>query len=112
MDRFEAMSLLIEIVERGSFSAGARALRVPVTTISRKISDLETGLGAKLLVRTTRKISVTDAGVNYLAAARRIIEQVEDAEREAAGEFITPKGELVITAPIQFGQLHVLPVVA
>lgn len=84
---------------------------MPVTTVSRKISDLETGLGAKLLVRTTRKISLTDAGINYLAAARRIIDQVEDAEREAAGEFIVPKGELVITAPIQFGQLHVLPVI-
>jgi DNA-binding transcriptional LysR family regulator len=112
MDRFEAMSLLVEIVEKGSFSAAARALRVPVTTVSRKISDLEAGLGAKLLLRTTRNIGLTDAGINYVAAARRIIEQVEDAEREAAGEFITPKGELVITAPIQFGQLHVVPVVA
>jgi DNA-binding transcriptional LysR family regulator len=112
MDRFEAMSLLVEIVEKGSFSAAARSLRVPVTTVSRKISDLEAGLGAKLLLRTTRRISLTDAGTHYLAAARRIIEQVEDAEREAAGEFIAPKGELVITAPIQFGQLHVIPVVA
>jgi DNA-binding transcriptional LysR family regulator len=112
MDRFEAMSLLVEIVERGSFSAAARALRVPVTTVSRKISDLEAGLGAKLLVRTTRKISLTDTGINYLAAARRIIDLVEDAEREAAGEFIVPKGELVISAPIQFGQLHGLPIVA
>lgn len=112
MDRFEAMSLLVEIAERGSVSAAARSLRVPVTTASRKLSDLEAALGAKLLVRTTRKISLTDAGINYLAAARRIIEQVEDAERAAAGEFVAPKGELVITAPIQFGQIHVLPVVA
>jgi DNA-binding transcriptional LysR family regulator len=111
MDRFEAMSLLVAIVEKGSFSAAARAVRSPVTTVSRKVSDLEATLGAKLLIRTTRKVSLTDAGINYLAAARRIIEQVEDAEREATGEFIAPKGELVITAPIQFGQLHVLPVV-
>jgi len=111
MDRLEAMSLFIEVVERGSFSAAARALRVPVTTVSRKISDLEAGLGAKLLVRTTRKISLTDAGITYLAAARRIIEQVEDAEREAAGEFTAPKGELIVTAPVQFGHLRVLPVV-
>ncbi len=110
MDRFEAMSMLIGVVEKGSFSAAARTKRVPVTTVTRKISDLESVLGAKLLVRTTRKLSLTDAGISYLAAARRIIDQVEEAEREVAGEFTAPKGELVVTAPIQFGQLHVLPV--
>lgn len=111
MDRFEAMSLLIDVADSGSFSAAARKLRIPLTTVTRKISDLESILGAKLLIRTTRKLTLTDAGATYLAAARRIIDQVEDAEREAAGEFITPKGELVVTAPVQFGQLHVLPVV-
>jgi len=111
MDRIEAMSMLIEVTDKGSFSAAARALNVPVTTLSRKISDLEASLGARLLVRSTRRIELTDAGIPYLAAARRIIEQVEEAEREAAGEFSEPKGRLVITAPIQFGQLHVLPVV-
>lgn len=111
MDRFEAMSMLLEVVGKGSFSAASRSLRVPVTTISRKIADLELLVGTKLLIRTTRQLSLTDAGITYTAAARRIIEQVEEAEREAAGEFTTPKGELVITAPIQFGRLHVLPVV-
>ncbi len=111
MDRIEAMSMLIEVADTGSFSAAARSLNVPVTTLSRRISDLEEALGAKLLVRSTRKINLTDAGSSYLAAARRIIEQVEEAEREAAGEFTEPKGRLVITAPIQFGQLHVLPVI-
>ncbi len=112
MDRLEAMAVFAEVMDRGSFSAAARALRMPVTTVSRKVSDLETVVGARLLVRTTRKISLTDAGINYLAAARQIIDRVEEAEREAAGEFTAPKGELVITAPVQFGQLHVLPVVA
>lgn len=111
MDRFGAMSMLINVIDSGSFSAAARRLGVPLTTIARRISDLETALGAKLLVRTTRKLSLTDAGVTYLAAARRIIDEVEEAEREVAGEFTTPKGELVITAPIQFGQIHVLPIV-
>jgi DNA-binding transcriptional LysR family regulator len=112
MDRFEAMSVLLEVVDSGSFSAAGRRLHMPVTTIARKISDLETALGAKLLIRTTRKLSLTDAGTIYLAAARRIVDQVDEAEREVAGEFTVPKGELVITAPVQFGQLHVLPVVA
>jgi DNA-binding transcriptional LysR family regulator len=112
MDRFEAMSLLVEVTEQGSLSAASRALRMPLATLSRKITDLETLLGARLLIRTTRKMTLTDAGVAYVAAARRILEQVEEAEREAAGEFSVPKGELVITAPMLFGKLHVLPLVA
>lgn len=112
MDRLGAMSLLINVVDGGSFSAAAKRLGVPLTTVARKISDLEAALGAKLLVRTTRKLSLTDAGISYLAAARRIIDQVDEAEREVSGEFTAPKGELVITAPVQFGQLHVLPIVA
>ncbi|HEY3653867.1 MAG TPA: LysR family transcriptional regulator [Steroidobacteraceae bacterium] len=112
MDRFEAMSMLVTVTEMGSLSAAGRALKVPLATLSRKISDLETLLGTRLLIRTTRKLTLTDAGITYIAAARRILEQVEDAEQEAAGEFTAPKGELVITAPISFGRLHVLPVVA
>lgn len=111
MDRFEAMSLFVTVTEKGSFSAASRALQVPLATLSRKVADLEALLGARLLLRTTRKLSLTDAGIAYVAAARRILEQVEDAEREAGGEFTTPKGELVITAPILFGRLHVLPIV-
>ena len=112
MDRLEAMSLLVAVVEKGSLSAAGRALHVPLATLSRKIADLEALLGARLLIRTTRKLSLTDAGIAYVAAARRILEQVEEAERNAAGEFTEPKGELAITAPLMFGRLHVLPVVA
>lgn len=112
MDRFEAMTMLLEVVEKGSLSAAGRALRVPVPTLSRKITELEHLLGTRLLVRTTRKLTLTDAGIGYVAAARRILDEVEEAEREAAGEFTAPKGELVITAPVMFGRLHVLPVVA
>lgn len=112
MDRLEAMSMLVAVTERGSFSAAARALDVPLATLSRKVSDLESQLGARLLIRTTRKLTLTDAGIAYVASARRILEQVDEAEREAAGEFTQPKGELVVTAPIMFGRLHVLPVVA
>lgn len=112
MDRLEAMSMLVSVTETGSLSAAARALRVPLATLSRKISDLEAQLGTRLLVRTTRKLTLTDSGVTYLAAARRILEQVDEAERTAAGEFTVPKGELVVTAPLMFGRLHVLPVVA
>jgi DNA-binding transcriptional LysR family regulator len=112
MDRLEAMSLLVAVAERGSLSAAGRALQVPLATMSRKISDLEALLGTRLLIRTTRKLTLTDAGISYVSSARRILEQVEQAEREAAGEFVTPKGELVITAPNMFGRVHVLPIVA
>jgi DNA-binding transcriptional LysR family regulator len=112
MDRLEAMSMLVAVTEKGSLSAAGRVLQVPLATLSRKISDLEALLGTRLLIRTTRKLTLTDAGIAYVAAARRILEQVEAAEREAAGEFTVPKGELVVTAPIMFGRLYVLPVVA
>jgi len=111
MDRLEAMSLLVAAVETGSLSAAGRKLGVPLPTVSRKISDLEAHLGTRLLTRSTRSLSLTDAGGAYVAACRRILEQVGDAERAASGEFQTPKGDLVITAPIVFGRLHVLPVI-
>lgn len=112
MDRLEAMSLLVSVTEQGSLSAAGRVLHVPLATLSRKIADLEALLGARLLIRTTRRLSLTDAGVAYVAAARRILEQVAEAERAAAGEFTVPKGELAVTAPVMFGRLHVLPLVA
>ncbi|MGD2166522.1 MAG: LysR family transcriptional regulator [Gammaproteobacteria bacterium] len=112
MDRLQAMSMLVAVTENGSLSAAARELQVPLATLSRKISQLEAHLGTRLLIRTTRKLTLTDAGFDYVTAARRILEQVENAEREAAGEFTSPKGELVVTAPVMFGRVQVLPVVA
>ena len=110
-DRLEAMSILVAVVDGGSFSGAARRMGVPLATVSRKVGELEAHLGARLLHRSTRKLALTEAGQSYLAACRRILEQVGEAERAASGEFATPKGDLVITAPIVFGRLHVLPVV-
>jgi DNA-binding transcriptional LysR family regulator len=112
MDRLEAMSMLIAAVEAGSFSAASRKLGTPLPTVSRKVSELEAHLKTRLLVRSTRKLALTNAGVAYVAACRRILEQVSDAESEASGEYSAPRGELLITAPIVFGRLHVLPVVS
>ena len=112
MDRFEAMTMFLTAIDRGSLSAAARELRVPVPTVSRKVAELESKLGTQLLLRTSRKLTLTDAGVAYAAKARLILEQLDDAEREAAGEFLAPRGELVITAPLMFGRLHLLPVVS
>ncbi|UII69651.1 LysR family transcriptional regulator [Pseudomonas sp. HN11] len=111
MDRLEAMAMLLSAVDKGSLSAAARELRIPVSTLTRRVTDLEAHLGTRLLTRTTRKLMLTDAGAAYIAAARRILEQVNDQEREATGEFTAPRGELVIAAPVQFGRLHVLPII-
>ena len=100
MDRLEAMSMLVKVAQAGSLSSASRSMNVPLATLSRKVADLEALLGARLLIRTTRQLTLTDAGSAYVAAARRILDQVEEAEREAVGEFIAPKGELVMTAPL------------
>lgn len=112
MDRFEAMSILQLAVEKGSFTGAAKSLRMPLATLSRKVSALEAHLGVQLLLRSTRKLTLTETGAAYAKAARRILEDVEEAERAAAGEYDTPRGELVITAPVLFGRLYVLPIVA
>jgi DNA-binding transcriptional LysR family regulator len=110
MDRLESMSILVAAVEAGSLSAAARRLGTPLATVSRKVSELEGHLKARLLNRTSRRLTLTDAGQSYVAACRRILEQVDEAERAASGEFSAPRGELMVTAPIVFGRLHVLPV--
>ena len=111
MDRFEAMSLFVAAVEAGSLSAAGRRFGIPLATVSRKVSDLEKHLNTRLLNRSTRQLTLTDAGQAYLAACRRILGEVGEAERTAAGEYSTPTGDLFITAPVVFGRLHVLPVV-
>lgn len=112
VDRLEAMSVLLRVAEKGSFSAASRELRMPLATVSRKVNELEAHLGTRLLARTTRRVALTDAGLAYAASAKRILEEVDEAERIAVGEFHTPRGELTLTAPVFFGRLHVVPIVA
>ena len=109
MDRFESMSVVVSVAEAGSLSAASRKLGVPVPTISRKLSDLEARLNVELFQRSSRRMSLTEAGRSYVEACRRIIEQVEDAEREASGEYRTPMGDLTVTSPWGIGHLHLLP---
>jgi DNA-binding transcriptional LysR family regulator len=110
MDRLESMSILLTAVEAGSLSAAARQLAIPLSTVSRRISELEAHLKARLLNRSSRKLTLTDAGRSYVEACKRILEDVGEAERAASGEYSAAKGELNITAPMVFGRLHVLPV--
>lgn len=110
-DRLEAMSILLAVVDAGSLSAASRSLGVPLATVSRKVSELESYLGTRLFQRAGRGLILTETGQTYVSSCRRILEDVAEAERVAAGEFKAPKGSLAITAPVVFGRLHVLPVV-
>src|SRR5471032_2435327 len=112
MDRLEAITILLAVIDAGSLSAAARQLDMPLATVSRKVAALETHLKTRLLHRTTRKLVLTEAGSSYVAACRRILEDIGEAERTATGEYATPKGELVVTASVVFGRLHVVPIVA
>ncbi len=110
MDRLDAMSVFMTIVESGSFSEASRRLGMPLATVSRKVADLEAHLKTQLLKRPARKLILTDAGRSYMAACKRIVEQVDEAERDASGEYRMPIGELAVTAPSPLGHMHLMPI--
>jgi DNA-binding transcriptional LysR family regulator len=109
VDRFEAMTMLLAAVEEGSLSAAARQLCVPIPSLIRKVNELEEMLGTQLLKRTTRRLTLTEAGISYVVAARRILGLVMEQEREATGELNVARGELVVAAPVQIGRELLLP---
>ncbi|MGL5115965.1 MAG: LysR family transcriptional regulator, partial [Beijerinckiaceae bacterium] len=111
MDRLESMSILLEVVKAGSLSAAGRKRGVPLATVSRKISDLETYLGTRIFNRSTRQLALTEAGQAYVKACERILEDVGEAERAASGEYRAPRGNLTIASPVVFGRMHLIPVV-
>src|SRR5262249_36335305 len=111
MDRFEAMAAVVAVAEAGSLSEAARRQRIPLATVSRKVAELEAHLETKLFNRSSRALALTDAGRSYVAAAKRILGEIAEAERAASGEYTTPRGELTISAPTGFGRTVLLPVV-
>jgi DNA-binding transcriptional LysR family regulator len=112
MDRLEGMSIVLAVAEAGSLSAAARRHKMPLATVSRKVSELEAHLRTKLFNRSSRALVPTDAGRSYIAAAKRILADVAEAERAASGEYATPRGELTVSAPFAFSRLHLVPVLA
>lgn len=110
MDRLEAMKMLLAVVDAGSISAGSRKLNAPLPSVSRKVAELERHLGASLIVRTSRNLQLTDAGREYVEAARKIMGDLEEAERRASGEYQTPRGTLTITMPVEFGARYIMPI--
>lgn len=109
MDRIDDIEVFAEVAERGSFVAAARKLNRSPTAVTRAVADLEGRLGVRLLNRTTRAVSLTDAGARFLGGARRVLSDLDEIEQAAAGQGAAPRGELAVTAPILFGRLHVLP---
>jgi DNA-binding transcriptional LysR family regulator len=112
MDRIDAMQAFVAVADLHGFAPAARKLRLSPSAVTRLIAALEERLGARLLQRTTRSVTLTDAGGRYLERARRILADVEEAELAAEGERTRPSGRLVVSAPVGFGRLHVSPVMS
>ncbi|MGB6438247.1 MAG: LysR family transcriptional regulator [Methyloceanibacter sp.] len=111
MDRLGAITVFVAVAEAGSLSAAARHLRMPLTTVSRRLAALEEQVGVRLMTRTTRHLALTEPGRHYLESCRRILAELEAVELALAGQHSEPRGEIAITAPAMFGVLHVVPVV-
>jgi DNA-binding transcriptional LysR family regulator len=112
MDRLDAMQAFVAVADLQGFAPAARKLGLSPSGVTRLIAALEERLGARLLQRTTRSVSLTDVGTRYLERARRILADVEEAENSVEGERTRPSGRLVVSAPIGFGRLHVSPVMS
>lgn len=109
MDRLEAMSVFVAVADLRGFAQAARRLGLSAPAVTRLIAALEERVGARLLQRTTRKVTLTDAGVRYLERARRILADVAEAEGAAQAERTIPTGRFVVAAPNVFGRMHVAP---
>jgi DNA-binding transcriptional LysR family regulator len=112
MDRIDAMQAFVAVADLRGFAPAARKLKLSPSAVTRLVAALEQRLGARLLQRTTRSLALTDAGTRYLERARRILADVEEAERAAESERTRPSGRLVVSAPVGFGRLHVSPVMS
>jgi DNA-binding transcriptional LysR family regulator len=111
MDRLESMSAFVAVVQAGGFSAAARNLRIPLATVSRRVSELEAHLRVQLLVRTTRSVALTETGQRYFDTARRLLDDLGEAERLASGEYTAPRGELRVAAPVGLGRIYLAPII-
>ena len=105
------MEAFVLVVDTGSFSAAARRLKVGQPAVSKLVAQLEERLGVKLLVRTTRGLTATEAGLNYYERARRSIEEADEAESAARGAGSGLTGRLRICGAVTFARIHLMPVI-
>ncbi|EJL25739.1 transcriptional regulator [Novosphingobium sp. AP12] len=104
------MRIFVRVAETASFAETARQMHLSPPAVTRAISYLEDEIGVRLLARTTRSVKMTEAGQRYFDDCRRILADIAEAEASAAGSHGNPAGTLVVTAPVMFGQMHVLPI--
>jgi DNA-binding transcriptional LysR family regulator len=112
MDRIDAMQAFVAVADLRGFAPAARKLGLSPSGVTRLVAALEDRLGARLLQRTTRSVTLTDIGARYLERIRRVLADVEEAEGSVQAERTRPSGRLVVSAPIGFGRLHVSPVMS
>nr|WP_087573549.1 LysR family transcriptional regulator [Sphingomonas sp. CDS-1] len=110
MDRWQAMRIFARVADTGSFAETARLLHMSPPAVTRAVAALEDMIGARLFVRTTRSVKLTEAGQRYFEDCRRILADIEEAEAAAAGSYASPSGTLTVTASAMFGQMYVLPI--
>lgn len=106
------MVIFARVVETRSFTAAARALGTTTSAVSKRIARLEERLGARLVERTTRRVSPTDAGVAFYERCARILAEIDDAEIAVAQLGAEPRGTLRVSVPVIFGELYIAPLVA
>jgi len=111
MDRWQAMRIFVKVAETESFADTARQMFMSAPAVTRAVASLEDLIGARLFVRTTRSVKMTEAGARYFDDCRRILADIAEAEAAAGGSYATPTGTLYLTASVLFGQMYVLPIV-
>src|ERR1700730_5945815 len=109
MDRLASMETFIRVLETGSFSGAARQLRVGQPAVSKTVAQLETYLGVKLLTRSTRGLTPTEAGLGYFERAKRAIEEADEADLAARAAATGLKGRLRVCAAVTFARIHLIP---
>ncbi|HEV7368519.1 LysR family transcriptional regulator [Arenibaculum sp.] len=112
MDRLHAMEVFVAVAEAGRFSRAAQRLRLSPAAVTRTVTALEDRLGARLMTRTTRSLTLTESGLRFLESAKRLLQEFDEAEKVAAGETAVPTGHLTVTASVTFGRSHVAPVLS
>ena len=109
LDRLTGLEVFAKVASNGSLSAAARVMGLSQTMVTKHIAALEARLGAKLFHRTTRRLSITEAGRNYLEASERILAEMEAADASIAVDRVEPRGMLRLNAPVSFGTRQIAP---
>ncbi len=112
MDRFETLQTFVAVVETGQFSTAAARLTCNTSVVSRRVAQLEARLGVQLLQRTTRRLSLTDAGRAFYDRAVRVLTELEEAEQSVAAVHVAFTGRMRVAAPLSFGLLHLAPIIS